>query len=269
MAEFKRKEGPVEAVEVTKKVADNPNEPQTPVVSVKEVPSQGLIYPEGFTVSYRTYRYGEIKNYGRSKLSFRQEIDLILSGITTSIDPLNLTYMDFLYLGFSRRISSLGTPEMAVTYECDSCKSKQTFTCEEKELEFQDLTMSSLPVGVELRNTSLEFSPITLRGYLELEKIQRNDDEVALMAKQCVNLEYSEAYKIIDNLSPDEGDLINQIDEMLYHGLKPLDIKCTSCQAMNEVEVDGGATSIKPFRRAEGSAEHKFYFGSKTVPIGK
>lgn len=201
-------------------------------INVNKLPSNFMIYPENSKVSYEPYSYGEIKIFNQSRLTLKESYDFILKGIfTAGFDKENLTLGDFLYLSLMRKIVSYGDSDIMVTYECEGCNKLSRRVVKSSQLDIQDLKVPKLPIIVSLSNgVELHFKPITVKKYLELVDIYGAGDKIdpiAYLTKCCCNLEFKNAYDIINSVSEvDDVEILDRVDEMIYHNIKSVSVKC-------------------------------------------
>lgn len=214
------------------------------VVVGRDIPSKFLPYPEGAIIRYRPYFYGEIKNYSQSVgLSVKDKFLFILKGIETiGFDKMELTISDFMYIGLLRRMSALGDSDIIITFMCNRCGNivEHRSKCSEVDIEY--LQVPKLPVRITLMDdTELAFSPMTVGGYLKLQETGQVNDDIAFLARCCINLPFDEVYKILTELTHyQDAELLDRVDEMLYHSVKPIRVTCKHRETiLNEV---GGLT---------------------------
>lgn len=245
-------------------------------ISPSQLPSRGIPYSRGSIVKYRPYTFGEIKKFNQSKVSARETFEMVLEGISCSFDKSALTISDVLYLGLLRKISTLGSSKISVPVICNKCGALQNEILDlgssSSVLEFEDMSAPELPIIVTLSNNQdYEFSPLTMKDYyLALEKNIEFTDVLALMALQCRNQTYEHTYKMIQEAYPVDRLLLEEVDKLMFHELKPIKIKCKkhlgdrSCGNEIQVALDGGAALLLPFREHEKSTSDRIHFGSKS-----
>lgn len=242
-------------------------------LEVAELPSQGLAYPKGYTLSYRAYTLGEIDQLENSKLSTRQMYELILRGIETSFPVMELTLADTMYLGLLRRLASMGGTDVLVTSVCPNCANTNTTRVETTSIEFDDLAIPKLPIKIKLSIGAHKFTPITIGDYFKMLDEGRQMDAVALIAAQCRTLDFPQSIEIFTNLT-DPLDIygVKQVDRLLFHGLTPVTIDCRHKLMINDEEVPCGQryrvqlenaaeAFIFPFRREESDSAVEITFG--------
>ena len=260
------KEKQTEEVKVTKK--ENKLNNELPEIKVTTLPSAFKPYSKNSTIKYNPYTFGEIKKYSDSRMSSRDRIDFILSGIYTSFDKYKLTHSDFLWLALLRKLATFGVNRFTIMYNCPGCNKPSSITFNDDDIAFDDLEIPKLPIILTLSSgQELHFSPITLHDYFEIEN--NLDDFIFIMASQVRNIDKKKAYDIISNIKdPNDMTNINTIDNMLYHGIKSLKCKCknklennTLCNTVTNVGVDEEGTLILPFREEKESKRNSIRFG--------
>jgi len=251
-----------------------------PVVNLKvgSLPSRSLSYPKNCEILYRPYTFGEIKKINQSKnASLKQQFDQVLTGIDCSFDKMELTVSDALYIGLLRKLSTLSKIRVRFRYKCNKCKNEPEYTMDSQDLEFDDLlsdyddSSAQLPIVGEFSFGELEFVPLTLNNYYKMVDKGLEHDESAKIAYECNNKDFEEVFQLINNMSDHEDMiLLDEIDKMIYHGLKPVKFRCKTkigddkvCDNSITVELDGGEALLLPFREREGNVKRRIRLGSK------
>ena len=232
-------------------------------LSFSEIPSKGLTYPKDGKISYRPYTFGEVKRISQSKVGIKEKYKEALGGITVSFGAENLTMSDALYISHLRKLSSIGTAKVVVPFLCACCFQTNRPTVDTGELEFDDLEIKSSPVFVDLSVGEVSFSPLTVKDYFHLVDIGKEEDEIALAAIQCRDMEFDKAYEMIDQLMPQDAAVLSEVDDLLYHGLKVKEFECKHCQKRTSLELDGGQTLFLPFRPSSEPVQNRIRFESK------
>jgi len=243
--------------------------PNLPDIYLKldSLPSKSLSYPNTSTIKYRPYTFGELKRFSQSKgLTFRENLDICMSGIETSFDKNDLTLSDVLYIGVLRRLSTLGTSKVQCPYVCPLCHTPNTRILEMTDLEFEDLQVPELPLVAEFSFGELEFQPITVGNYQKLIQLGKDEDEVAGMAMQCIDLDFDKALELFGSAVHDDAELLNEVDKVLFHGLKSIPSTCknSGCGFVAQIELDGGQALLMPFRERAVDVKSRIHFGTKT-----
>lgn len=210
-------------------------------VNMVDLPSKFLPYPPNAKISYRPYYYEEIKNHEASKnLTYREEVDFVLSGIYTSFDKYLLTLSDYLYLNVLRRMANIGDYDIVAKYKCGRGDHIARSVFKSSQLDIDYLKMEKLPIVVKFSSGKIyHFSPLTVGSYIELVEDNFKNKSVSMIAKCCINASHEEIYEFIRTLTnPDDLILANHLDSLLYHSLKPMNLKC-NYKYISYVEKDG------------------------------
>lgn len=235
---------------------------EIPRFKVSQVPSQGKVYPEDWEISYSPYSFGEIKFLNSGDISETDKFKYMLKGIYTSFPVRELTLFDFLYITLLRKISTLGEDIASFSYKCSNCKKVANNIIKPKDLQFEDIIDEDFPLVVNLSVGELIFYPLTVDNYMKLIQMKKHNDEVAGFAINVSNMEFEKAYEIIFNsVNPEDMYILDQVDELMFHGLKPVEVECKHCKAINHVSVEGGSVLINPFRESGESVKHAIRFG--------
>ncbi len=194
-------------------------------IKIERLPSQGKSYPDDFAMTYRSYSFGEIKHASTSDLTEAQILNTVLKGVESKFNKNNLTINDTMYIGILRKMASLGTSKAQVPYEVNGEVKHHVFGLED--IEFKDMVAPKLPVRVTLSDhTEYEFMPLTVQGYLKLVKMKKTKDTCAVLAMMCSNVNFDSAYKFFnDTQEAEDGEILEEISEVLDHGIEPLMIK--------------------------------------------
>ena len=235
-----------------------------------KLPSQGKCYPDNFEATYRSYSFGEIKYASTSDLNEKQSLELVLKGVKTSMPKGDFTLSDVLFIGLLRKISSLGTAKVQVPYTHPQTKKTEYHIFSLDDIEFYDMEAPKLPVSVELSDgKTYSFMPLTVKSYLNLVKRGKANDVVALYAAMCINHDFNDSYNFFNNTTDrEDGEILEEIDSLLSHGIKPLNVKYTVNINGKEVEktlklrVEGRQALLLPFREKGKSVRDRICFGT-------
>lgn len=241
--------------------------PSVPTVSLssKDLPSRMMPYPEGSTISYRPYQFSEVKKLSQSKLSREEQVALILGGIITSFPKEDLSYSDFLYISLLRKLSTLGAQKFQVMFQCPECGHAVNSLLSLQDVEFEDLSIPSLPVTVDFSFGSIQFSVLTVGGYLQLLQKKQEEDTVACLARMA-RAPFDQVYPKIAQSTGEDSRLLEEIDHLLYHGVKDRVVVCARkepfvCGHEFSVSVDGGMEVLLiPFRGDSESLKSRIRF---------
>ena len=262
------------------------NSPMTEMtVEAKDLPSRGLGYPAGTVVRYRSYSFGEIKKVSTSNdIDLSQIIEIVLSGVTVEkFDKYNMSFVDMLYIGLLRRVSSQGHLKYQMPYSCEKCEQVSQAIFGSGDIDFQEISqeVTSLPIEIDLAGEVFQFTFPTVRNMLDV-KNNRKDKKKAkgspaleVTASTVINMDAETAYAKLSAITDqDEMDLLNDIDKLLFHDIKPVKAICKSkvdgengeisiCNFENFVDIEGKELLIRPFRDGETSPRNKIRFIGK------
>lgn len=233
----------------------------------KNLPSKFLPYPEGCSIKYRPFTFGEIKSFSQSKLTLKSRIEFMLEGIETSFPKQDLTYPDFEFILILRKYSTVGAGSFYIDVPCGGCKKELRVIFDLSKIEFDDLECKALPVRTTVGvDKELVFWPLTIGKYLEFydnKKAQEMNTELAILSYQVSNMPFEEAYNVIYNLSGEDITVVQRIDNLLYHGVKNLEKVCDSedCGYRNSVDISEEDVIFYPFRVGERPVEDRICFG--------
>jgi hypothetical protein len=233
-----------------------------------QLPSRGLAYPEGSKVYYRTYMHGEIRGVSTSTVGIENSIKTAMSGIRTSIGVRSLTLQDGIYIAILRKVSTMSGMKFEIPFMCTACDQKTNGVFTHTDIEFEDIDeqVETLPLYADMSGKEVEISPMTIGDYLDLKEGKYSSiikggivDKAASQAIMIRNMDFSEAYKLVYELS-DANDIamVTELDKLLFHSVKDLKGICRSevngskCGHVNMVKLGGMEALISPFRESKG-----------------
>lgn len=223
----------------------------TPQVKVEDIPSHWKPYPKGSEILLRKYTGLELRYFSDSILSPEKEMDFILDGIQTiGFDKDDLTWHDYKYLGLQRRLISLDSADFSITWFCDKCGNTVSSQVKASNLEFDDISVPSLPMNVKLSFGTYKFFPMTIGGYKLMQKTDREEDSnpelerikvwMFLMSFHIQDLSIQpQLYQdMITKSSEKDIRLLEEVDKRLYHSIMPVNVICPSMEM--EVKPESG-----------------------------
>ncbi len=257
-------------------------QPYLPVINLTNLPSNFLSYPKGTEISYHPYTFGELKKFSQSKLSLKQRYEFILDGIIVNgMKKEKITFNDFLYIALLRKISSIGVHEVSVKFHCSKCNFENEHHVKLDALDFDSIEVPDLPAHLVINNKELSFTPLTVEDFFALFKEGKESDPTGIMAMQCRNKHFKEAYDIIFNANPEDSELLDELNKLFYHGLATMKIPCENkdavvkdyidgieveknvhCGHINLLELGDPDLIVLPFRRDGRTAKDRIRFGS-------
>lgn len=259
----------IENEETNPPVVETPQEvdPSIGKYRVDNVPSRMIPYPEGSSINWRAFTFGEVKKINSSRLDFPTLIkEVFIKGIDVQgFDVWDLTIYDFIFINLMRRMSTVGDGTLENTVDCPKCSKPSKTRITQEHMEFEDLKMerSDYPFKVTLDNGDvLEVGALTVGNLVKvIEKNLGEEDEITILAHCIMNTSSTidELIEKIYNLSPNEGLALEQADAVMIHGLKPFVVQCENeyptgtkqiCGNPTDIELESREMIISPFRTA-------------------
>lgn len=227
--------------------------------------SRGLNYPENYRIFGRNFSFKDIQVFSDSSVPMDIHYEWLLQGIRIETDdpdftPLKMTMFDFVYFGVARKLSTLSSASFALPVErCPGCGQATNLEFSYTDLQFDYISdeVKKLPIKVEFESIPpLFFEPMTVEGFLFLYKndllylkkdgnyIYDNNgamvkDPSALTAIQVSNKSFMDAYSLLSNTTNyNDGLLINKVNDMLWHGLRPMTVKCNMRKGVVKSETE-------------------------------
>lgn len=254
------------------------------VIDVTDLPSRGLGYPDGHKFTYRSYTFGEVKQISASNdVELPQLIESVMSGISSDgFDKYNMSFVDMLYIGLLRRVSSQGHLKYQLPYECEACNQVSTAIFGSEDIDFQEIKeeVTSLPIAVNLGGEDFHMTYPTVRNMLDVKnankgKKRRGNSALEITASTVVNMPFSDALAKLSALSdPEDMEVLTEVDSLLFHDIKAIKSVCKKqvegenglqqpCNHTNYVSIEGKELLIRPFRDGERPDRNKIRFIGK------
>ena len=252
----------------------------TKEVELNNLPSKGRGYNSNAKISIRPYSFGEVKRISDSKLSMNEKLQTIVSGVSTNFDKDKLTLSDVVYLGMIRKLNTLSTFTALYPYDCPNCGTHNDHKFTQNDIEIEDLEAEELPLSVTMSDGKIyEFEPITYKDMIDIGdgKYDKHvpsknvlKDKVAIYALLCKNQKFEDSYYFFNyTMDQDDHDVLNEIDMMLSHDVKPLNSTCTNCKTQISLPLKNAIDMVLPFRENKRHVRDRISFGKRTIPIGE
>lgn len=239
-------------------------------IKVDQLPSHFLSYPKNAEIYITPYSGDDVDELSNSSLSLKYILTKALEGIYTNFDKKQLTFYDLIYLSFYRRILSVNENKVRIMSQCPYCGKFSTHEIEiDKQLEFEDIKIPTLPVNIDFSFGRLSFTFLTYENYMKLETELRSEE----LAYQCVTdcdidteagqTRESELQKLFGSLVGEDQALLTKLRELLYHGVKPINTLCqnTECGKTYETILDEMNAVLIPFFPSAKDYRAKVSFG--------
>ena len=239
-------------------------------IKVDDLPSHFLSYPQNAEIFITPYSGDDVDELSNSQLSLKYILTKALEGIYTNFDKKQITFYDLVYLSFYRRILSVNENKIRVMSQCPYCGKFSTHEIEiDKQLDFEDVKIPTLPVNIDFSFGRLSFTFLTYENYMKLETELRSEE----LAYQCVTdcdidteagqTRESELQKLFGSLVGEDQALLTKLREILYHGVKPINTLCqnTECGKTYETILDEMNAVLIPFFPSTKDYRAKVSFG--------
>jgi len=211
-------------------------------IEIQTLPSKGKAYPVKSTIYFSPLTFGELKFLSGSTLEPLESIEFFLKKIQCNFDKNEITYFDFYYIVVLIKMSTYGTNEYNINFQCKKCKQNIKNSFSVLDLDFDEI-QTPVPAIIKRNDEKLEdiqIYPLSIGKYRKLIINNLTDDYDAYMASQIKNYDFDESLKIIkEELCGINTNLLETIDELFYHGVKDIIIKCNNILPVSEEKSIG------------------------------
>jgi hypothetical protein len=239
----------------------------SPFVTVSDLPSKFLPYPENSKIRYKPYSYGELEQIS-STADPIEKINLVLEGIETNgFMKRDLDYQDFIFIMVLRKLSSFSSSQFIFRFNCIECDHHNVITQKISNIEFTEIKdVPSLPCVVNIDGTDVEFYTLSVGSVVEMlsKGITNHDKSTVTRLAYMANMAVEDAYELISNCT--DGETIQTLDvvnSLLNFGGSTTVCKCTSCGKDAKITLRGVAKIAEPFRVSEELIRNRIVFGKE------
>ena len=239
-------------------------------IKIEELPSRYISYPEGAEVFITPYSGDEIDELSNSRLTLKYILTKCMEGVYTNFDKNKITFYDALYLSFNRRVLSINDSKIQIASQCPYCNKFSTTTVNiDKQIEFEDIKIPTLPINIDFSFGRLQFSFLTYGDFMKLQTDLKSEELAYQCITECeVDTEAGEdpkeeLRKLFGNLVGEDQALLNKVRELTYHGIKPINTLCQNkdCGKTYETILDEMSSIILPFHPSNKDIRTKVSFG--------
>lgn len=243
------------------------NKLDSEVTRLDIAPSRFIPYKEKF-VMLRSFTFDEMKVFQCKKLSDKM-ISEIFKRNMLNFNCDQLSWNDYLF--FSTHLSLFTEPDAEWTFSpiCHSCYKLLSITLSRnKFFEFKDLNIPDYPLWININEEPIEFGIITVENhfqYMEMkDKISEEQMGIYAMALMIKNKPIEESFELLKSVRSKEvlQDL-DEIDILLDHDVKPMELTCPHCSEIDKYEVGLEVSTLVPFRGSEKPKSSRIIFGKK------
>lgn len=209
------------------------NEVVKPVtmIQVDKLPSGFKGYPEGTKISFKPINLEELEALNSDEVDASRAIAMLLNAIhTTTIPSYDLYYWDVMYIGIQRKLLAFGETKGTLYNRCPKCGNLVSKTFNYSEIEFKEITAPNLPMKMEVMGKKLEFKPLSIKDFLQIDV---EEGELGVFARMIQNLDYEEALPLVKAATGVDIKKLKFMDKQLHYGMKPFNVICE-----NQIQVD-------------------------------
>lgn len=212
-----------------------------------DLPSKACFYPDMTKIFSTNYLVKEIDTLSievdTMDIDFMYET--LLQGIyAKGFEKTDITYSDFCFISFERKLDALGDYEVKETVDCPECKKPSNFVFHfESDFEFQDLDSEKLKdltrkfifgyVDEFDEYQEIEkvfsFKPLTIGDILDIYRRGLQYNEIAYLV-YLIDVpnkhELLESYFNPDAINIEHRKVLQEMDFLLFHGIKSKKVKC-------------------------------------------
>jgi len=249
-----------------------PDQLNSELVTIDVLPSKFMPYRPLTKLEMRAFTLGDLKVLGSPDITERTQIDIFGNAIVNA-DIMKLSWPDTLFVNSHITLFTIPTQSWTVEVICKNpeCRNKISSKLDRDNFfEFEDLTIPDYPLNLELKKQNVQFGILTTQKHLDFidkaPNIPESLRETYILASMALNLGTTdEAFEFLKSItSLEEMESLNEIDSLLYHDVKPLEIKCDKCNTSNKYEVGLEVSTLRPFRESTIPPRSRITFGSRS-----
>jgi len=223
---------------------------------VTELPSRFIPYDVN-ELYFRGFNVGEIKTLNNNRSNTSSDFFLkIIKDIIKGIDPKELTLIDAKAILIQSMMVSVGDVNWTYTSYCPECGHENVISVGVEDLDFTELEAPKLPVSssaIDYNGEIVKFDAFRLKHLIEAEKFakrNKNADMETIMLSTISNIRPLEkAYEFFSTMPLSTLSTLKKINEILFHDISPLEIKC--CNRTASILVSDEVFNAN-FKRFEG-----------------
>lgn len=232
-------------------------------VQITELPSGFKGYPKGTVISYEPLTLGELEALNSGEMEPTRAVAMLLNAIhCTTLPSEELYYWDIMYIGIQRKLQAFGNTKGTLYTRCPKCHQIVSKQFNYTDIDFKPMAAPDLPMKLEIGGKMLEFSELTMKGFLQ---IQANEGELGVYARMIRNLEFDEAYSLVKNATGIDIKKLRFVDKQLDYGMKPFFVDCKDqnpgCDEKVALEVRSPFEVVFPEDTIDGDPGFEVQYG--------
>ena len=251
------------------------------VVESHEIPSKFIPY-DANSLEVRAFNLGELYYLTSDGLTDQALVELY-DNVISKVSVYDLSWSDFLLLASHISLFTNPDNQWKWTVGCKTPATENTPACKKafdvtldrtKFFEFEDLDLPDYPLYATIKGKELEFGVHTVRDHLEyietvgdiVKKYGETASSLWLSAFYIKNMEHEEAFGFIRTINnPNDIDSLREIDNLLYHDVKPIELTCPHCNQTHKYELGLEVALLRPFREQATVRTSGITFGKQRV----
>lgn len=205
-----------------------------PTIKIDRLPSDFKGYPKGTVIEYEPLTLGELEALNTSDIEPARAVAMLLNAIhCNTLPPEDLYYWDVMYIGIQRKLQAFGNTKGTLYARCPKCGNILAKQFNYTDIEFKQMQAPALPMRMEICGKQLEIGAITMKDFLQIEAQQ---GALGVYARMIKNMEFDEAYNMVQKAYGIDIKKLKYAEEMLIFGMKPFIETCPNTVKNPETE---------------------------------
>lgn len=227
---------------------------------VTQLPSGFMPYPKGVEIRFEPVTVGEKIQLSEANLTPGQIYKYTLEKIhVEGMDKRELTFPDFIYIGVLRRLYADEDVMNIHESYCPRCGHKLVRQFMLSDIEFEELSITAYPIHFKYKEFEIYTKPLTIGATLDMWDNTTSESEMLLetytamiskiydnSAKVCLYATKEEKKTFILEASEELMDILKEVDNLYYHGLKEIELTCPNKKFVEEITPLGDRKPAAP-----------------------
>lgn len=236
------------------------------VVVIKGLGSRMLPYTEyGIKhLEMKSFNLNDVKYLNSKGLNY-ESVYKKLSEKCVNFDVMDLTFQDGLFALIYTTLFTDPKTEWIYPKKCKCGKEVSLKVTAQEFFEFKDIDLKvhTLPITAKIAGREFKFSPITVRQFCELDKLDKSLNLDMHLYALMTHEDPTEVYEFfMNNIKPQDGNLkiLKRVGEVLDHGPLPKLTECV-CGISHRFDMEQDVSKLTPFCHDEGDIDARIDFG--------
>lgn len=197
-----------------------------PLITVKKLPSDFKGYPKNTIIQYEPLTLGELEALNTDEMEPQRAVAMLLNSIHCNTLPSEeLYYWDIMFIGIERKLQAFGDTKGTLYSRCPKCGNIVSKQFNYTDIEFRQIQAPALPMKMEVCGKTLEFGELTMKDFLQIIPEQ---GELGVYARMIKNMEFKEAYNLVQSAYGVDIKKLKFADKQLNYGMKPFYVECNN-----------------------------------------